>query len=76
MRYSALTPAQQLEIAKDRLLNIEADHYVQDLENRLAIALEDEKVKEVTALKRDKFAVCIRELEDEIDKLEDRIAAS
>ena len=76
MKYRVLTPAQQLEIVEKRLLNIEADYYIQDLENRLATALDDEAVKQGTASKRDLFGICIQELEDEIVKLEARIAAS
>ena len=68
MRYSILSPEQQLEIATNRLLSIEADHYQQDLENRLAIALELADVKDATALKRDQFTVAIGILEEEIDK--------
>jgi len=68
MRYSILSPEQQLEIVTNRLLSIEADHYQQDLENRLAIALELADVKDATALKRDQFTVAIGILEEEIDK--------
>jgi hypothetical protein len=69
MRYNVLTPQQQLGIARDRLLNIEADHYLQDLEYRMAALLEMEDVKLASATRRDNFAMAISELETEIDRL-------
>ena len=70
MKYISLEQEQQVEIVLGRLLSIEADHYRQDLENRLASALELIDVKETTALKRDQFAIAIRLLLDELAKFD------
>jgi len=69
MRYNVLTPQAQLAIAEDRLLGVEADHYQQDLENRLAVAMSLDNVRDATGLKRDAFGVAISVIEAEIDRL-------
>lgn len=69
MRYYALTPQQQLDIIQNRMTNVEADHYQQDIENRMAVAMEMEEVAAGTATKRDSFALALTILEAEFTRL-------
>jgi hypothetical protein len=69
MRYTLLTPQQQLDVIRNRYVNLEADHYQQDMENRMAVAMEMDAVKDATAEKRDSYGVGLAILEAEYTRL-------
>lgn len=68
--YDYLTPEHKLNILRERKLNIEAEHFGQDLENKLAKQLGMEGVEQNTEIRRAQFESALEFLTKEIRRLE------